>query len=283
MNGSSTAQSENGSGGGQRSARCPHGVRNSLCLFCTGLPAEKQARIFRALSSFALGTGEVLFREGEKATGVWSVCSGQIRVYKTVDEGHVLVTRIADPGGLVGHRAVLADTPLSASGSASEPTKGVFLSRGALEELFATEPAIRATIMRRLAEDLEHAESLAASMAYNDARSRVLAALAEFRRVRERVVGTLAGWEFAIPRKDLAELTGLTVEAVVRTLKKLEADGVVEISGRRIRVVRPGTVREQCLHHCSQVEPYNGERSCRCVFEPRTRPSSRISSRARDP
>ncbi len=76
------------------------------------------------------------------------------------------------------------------------------MPRPALEELFAScEPMFRVAIVKLMAEDLEHAESFTASLAYDGARSRVLAALAEFRRVRERVIGTLAGWEFPFREK----------------------------------------------------------------------------------
>lgn len=238
-----------------------------MCFFCNRISEERHAAIRDYLQPFTCAAGDALFREGDDPPGLWSVCTGQLNLIKQGDEGQHLVTRIVYPGGMVGHRSVLAGTPMAGTGCAHEETRGVFMARPALEELFAREPEFRAAIMRLMAEDLEHAESLAASMAYNDARSRVLAALAEFRRVRERVVGTLAGWEFSIPRKELAELTGLSVEGVVRTLKKLEADGVISIKGRRIKVVDPTAVRSQCLHHCTERQSHQGEVQCRCLFD----------------
>lgn len=238
-----------------------------MCFFCTRLAEERFARIRERLSSFECKAGDSLFHEGDEARGLWSVCSGQLNILKQGDEGQPLVTRIIYPGGMVGYRSCLAGTPVGGTATAREDTRGVFMSRSSLEELFAGEPEFRVAVMKLMAEDLEHAESLAASMAYNDARSRVLSALAEFRRVRERIVGTLAGWEFSIPRKDLSELTGLSVEGVVRTLKKLEADGVLEIKGRRITIVDPTAVRSQCLHHCTERQPHNSELQCRCLFD----------------
>ncbi len=246
---------------------CPHSVRNSICFFCNRIPVEKQALFSENLRAFTAEAGEVMFREGDEAPGLWSVCSGRIHLQRISEEGRTLVTRIIYPGGMMGHRSVVSGSVLSGTAVAHERTVGTFMKRSLLERLFATEPTFRIAIMRLLADDLDHAESLAASMAYNDARSRVLAALAEFRRVRERVVGTLAGWEFSIPRKELSELTGLSVEGVVRTLKKLEADGVLETHGRTIRIVDPNAVRQQCLHHCTERQTDRGEDICHCLFE----------------
>lgn len=237
-----------------------------MCFFCNRIPDQKKTLTNDLLQSVVLEAGEILFHDGEEPRGMWSVCSGQINLQRQGDEGQPLVIRIIYPGGMIGHRSCLAGTPVAGTAVASESTKCVFLSRERLEHLFSSEPSIRMAIMKIMAEDLEHAEGLAASMAYNDARSRVLAALAELRRVRERVVGSLAGWEFSIPRKELAELTGLSVEGVVRTLKKLEADGVLETKGRKVRILDPNAVREQCLHHCTERESNRGESHCHCLF-----------------
>lgn len=246
---------------------CPHAIRNSICFFCNRIPIEKRSLVRDNVSTFNAEQGEVIFREGDEAAGLWSVCSGRIHLQRISEEGRALVTRIIYPGGMMGHRSVLSGSVLMSTAVAHGPTVGTFLTRTVLEHLFATEPSFRIAIMRLLAEDLDHAEALAASMAYNDARSRVLAALAEFRRVRERMVGTLAGWEFSIRRKELSELTGLSVEGVVRTLKKLEADGVLEIRGRTIRIVDPYAVRQQCLHHCTERQTDRGADTCHCLFE----------------
>ncbi len=248
---------------------CPHRAVNRICFFCTRLPTAQRARLHELLQPVTYAVGDSIFHEGERARGVWSICRGQVKLSKYGDEGRSLVTRIIHSGGMIGYRSVLGRTAVYGTAVASEDTKAVFLPAQTFEDLFAREETFRVAVMALMAEDLEHAESLAASMAYNDARSRVLAALAEFRRVRERVVGSLAGWEFSIPRKDLAELTGLTVEAVVRTLKKLEADGVLEIQGRKLRVVDPGAVREHCLHHCTERQPFNAQSQCYCLFDDR--------------
>ncbi len=248
---------------------CPHQIDNHSCFFCTRIPAEYRPHLREFLQPVSYEVGDCLFREGDAARGVWSICRGQVRLERYGDEGRPLVTRIVHSGGLIGYRSVLGRTRVYGTAMVTEDMRGVFLHGSTFEELFSREASFRVAVMARMAEDLEHAESLAASMAYNDARSRVLAALAEFRRVREQVVGSLAGWEFKIPRKDLAELTGLTVEGVVRTLKKLEADGILEITGRRLKVVDPYAVREHCLHHCTERQPFNSQSDCYCVFDDR--------------
>ncbi len=187
--------------------------------------------------------GEYLFHSGDDAHGVWAICSGRVKVFKDTEEGKQLTIRIALPGELVGHRSLLAGDTLSGYGMAMEPTVSAYLPAHAVMTLIDTEPNVRTQIIHKLADELGHAETLATSMAYHPAEERLIAAIMELCR---RDGDCLEPIELVAPRLELAELAGLTVEATVRALRRLEEAGMVEAHGRRIHILNPRLLAERC-------------------------------------
>jgi CRP/FNR family transcriptional regulator, polysaccharide utilization system transcription regulator len=192
--------------------------------------------------------GEFVFHSGEEPHGMWSVCQGRIKVFKETEDGKQLTLRIALPGDLVGHRSLLAGAPLAGYGEVLEQTVTAYLPARVIMQLIETDANVRAQIIHKLADDLGHAETLATSMAYSPAEQRLIAAFAELCRNSRDCDAEQANMpiDLVAPRQELAEMAGLTVEATVRTLRRLEQAGLVEAHGRRVRILNPRLLRERC-------------------------------------
>src|SRR5436853_474255 len=46
--------------------------------------------------------GAILFAEGQRARGVFMICTGRVKLFTCSSEGKSLITRIARPGELLG-------------------------------------------------------------------------------------------------------------------------------------------------------------------------------------
>ena len=219
------------------------GLRDGICASCffgCALSPRAQQLIVQYRRVDTWEKGDTVFRAGEEPHGIWSVCSGRIKVFKDTETGKQLTLRIAVPGDLVGHRSLLAGTPLSGYGSAMERSVTAYLPARVVTQLIEIDPDVRVQIIQKLASELGHAESLATNMAYSRAEKRLIAAFAELCRNR----GGCAEDPFDVvaPRQELAELAGLTVEATVRTLRRLEEAGIVTAHGHRIVINDPSIV-----------------------------------------
>ena len=227
-------------------APSPAGKPEHVCAGCFfGVAVSERAHrlISTHRSVRAWEKGEYLFHSGDDAHGVWAICSGRVKVFKETEEGKQLTIRIALPGELVGHRSLLAGETLSGYGVAMEPVITAYLPAHAVMTLIETESTVRAQIIHKLADELGHAETLATSMAYHPAEERLIAAIIELCR---RDGDCLEPIEIVAPRLELAELAGLTVEATVRVLRRLEEAGLVEARARRIRILNPRLLAERC-------------------------------------
>ena len=51
-------------------------------------------------------------------------------------------------------------------------------------------------------------------------------------------------FELNLSRKELAELTGMSTESVIRMLKKFKDDGIIELTGKRIKIANYDLLRK---------------------------------------
>lgn len=221
-----------------RACTTPEHESCSTCFFRNAVTDAAHRLIVRTRVVKTFAKGDYLMHAGEEPHGIWAICRGRIKVFQETEEGKYLTIRIAGPGDLVGHRSFLAKKVFWGSGVALEETVTAYLPAPAIHKLIAEDPRVRDEIIRRLALDMGHAESLATTMAYRSAEERLLVALREMSR---QVDGGNEHdpIEIVAPRQELAELAGMTVEATVRTLRRLEIDGVAQSRGRKIIINDP--------------------------------------------
>ena len=191
------------------------------CFFrCTPSPESKRL-ISESRVSITKSKGEYLFRVGDQPSGIWVLCRGRIKICQETEDAKQLTLRIIGPGDIVGHQSLLAHTAFCRSGVVLEETRATFLPARTVFFLIGNDPAVRDGIIQRLAEQLDHAEQLATTMAYRNSWQRLIGAFRE-------MCSNSSGCdmhdpiEIAAPRQELAELAGMTVEATVRTLRRLE-------------------------------------------------------------
>lgn len=215
----------------------------STCFFRCAFTEGAHRLISRTRVVKTWARGDYLMHAGEEPHGIWAVCRGRIKVFQETEEGKYLTLRIAGPGDLVGHRSFLANKAFWGSGVALEETVTAYLPAPTIRKLISDDPRVRDEIIHRLALDMGHAESRATTMAYRSAQERLLVALREMCRQVNGCDGH-DPIEIVAPRQELAELAGMTVEATVRTLRRLENAGFVQSRGRKIVISDPFKLSE---------------------------------------
>ena len=224
------------------------GSRGHWCMVCHAEPPGVPGRVHvpakgvgQRSTPVHRAKGQYLFHSGEPPHGVWTVCRGRVKVFRRTGKGKMLTTRIVGPGEIVGHRSVLAGEPYVASGVALENCELRYISAAVFRRMIAESEEVRGFVLKALGSSLGHAEQLATLVAYESARARIAAALLELHSGQEADAGgagSAAGeWELTIRRKELAQLSGVTIEAAVRALKTFEREGVLESVGHTIRVL----------------------------------------------
>ncbi len=90
---------------------------------------------------------ETVFNEGDIGSGMYTIRSGQVQIYKQDDHGHEVELAILEPGDFFGEIALTASRPRCASARATETTVLVGLFRTDLLEAVRRYPSSTAKIM----------------------------------------------------------------------------------------------------------------------------------------
>ena len=178
--------------------------------------AKKAWREMRLAHPFK--RGEVIFNEGTMPQGIYVVCTGKVKVYKSSRTGQQLTTRVESPGDLLGHVTLLADEgAYTATGEALEPSVVSMIEAKSFYDFLCRFPVGALALMRELAKDVRRGENKARDIAFKPARGRLADTLLRMMLVK-KPYPVVAG----IKRRDLAEMAGLTIETTVRLLKDFE-------------------------------------------------------------
>lgn len=182
--------------------------------------------------------GEHIFSDGQEATHMFMIQRGRVKVVARQAGGREQLIRIAGDGEVLGHRAI-GDKPIyTATVTALSETKvnmipmPLFLSTLKANSLFCYHFLLYFTgEMRQLDRDMRDQMEL-------DVMQRVAKTIRlnmDTFGFDEKDKRKLA---FTLSRKDIASMAGTTYESVIRTLAELEEQGIIQLVGKEIRVLR---------------------------------------------
>jgi len=188
-------------------------------------PASSGSRALDERLSFGaerrLEAKEHVFCEGDARTHVFRVEEGVIAIYKTLFDGRRRIIDFAYPGDFIG-LGVLGEHIMSAQATCSARVR--CLSAAALENLAESDAALALKLYKSVCQDLAAARSLLVTVGQRSALERVAAFLLALRRRTGSDTVRLA-----MRRSDIADLLGLTIETVSRTLTKLRDMAVIDV------------------------------------------------------
>jgi CRP/FNR family transcriptional regulator len=182
---------------------------------------------------------QVVFYEGHMPHGVFIVCRGRVKVYKSDHKGHQLTMRIASPGDLLGYRALVARQPYTATAEALEDAALSYIDETAFRTFLEKHNLLALKLLTHLAEDVRQAEDKARDMAMKSSHERLAELLLMLNATYGGKEKDKPGGQINVPftRLDLAELTGLAQETVIRLLAEMEEKKIIATKGRSITIL----------------------------------------------
>jgi CRP/FNR family transcriptional regulator, nitrogen fixation regulation protein len=198
----------------------------------TAFPANRQASASSSPSGVALsfGRNEEIFAEGEAAGYVYKVVSGVVRISKLLPDGRRQISAFHLPGDMFGFE--IGDVH-HCSAEAVVPTKVVAFKWQALLGAGASTSLVRELLTRTMI-GLRHTQNHLLLLGRKNALERLAAFLLE---MADRT-GTTEVLDLAMPRHDIADYLGLTLETVSRMFAELKEVGQVKLeSARRVHLL----------------------------------------------
>lgn len=181
----------------------------------------------------AYDKGAVIFKEGDAARHYLQLHSGEIKMNNYNDDGKEFIQGIFSKGEGFGEPPLLIGKPYPAAAVALTDIVVWELPKAAFFEMLTRQPETSIAISTRLANRLYYKSVMASEISSQNPEHRLLK-LIDFFKLHVEGLTETDKYCVKLTRQQLADLTGLRVETVIRSIKVLEKKGAIVIENRKV-------------------------------------------------
>ena len=199
------------------------------------LSEEEFAELQELMLPVRYEKGDLIFQEGEFASGIYIICQGMVRVGKYY-QGKRLTLKLLKAGELLGMEALVSERPVIRPNYAQavEPTEVAFLEKKAFLEFCQEHPAIISSLCRKALEEITILQRKLVQSVLAPADERVAAILLELGEICGEETGSGLFIGSCFSRTELAEFVGVSPETLIRGLSRLKDEGLIELHDKGI-------------------------------------------------
>lgn len=179
---------------------------------------------------------DVLFKEGDEPIGLLVLCDGKVKIFREGVGRREQIVRMVKPYGLMGFRALFAEEQHIATAVALEDTLVCVLDKDDLMKLIRANSDFAIGLIRSLATDLGFSNRRTVALTQKHIRGRLAESLL-FLKETYGMEDDNATIKIYLSREDIANLSNMTTSNAIRTLSTFASEGVITISGRKIKIV----------------------------------------------
>lgn len=196
--------------------KCPVRGKQFLC----DLPGGALERLNNVKCRASYPKGANLFHEGQPPRGAFVLCTGTVKLLTSSSQGRTIITRIAQPGDVLGLNAVVSGRPYGVSAEMMEPGQANFIPHDSLLQVMKDHGEVAVGVAKQL------------SGIYYTAHEEILTL--GLTRVAERLAQLLLSWsssarqkegsddslpvQLTLTHEEIGETIGATRECVSRLL-----------------------------------------------------------------
>jgi CRP-like cAMP-binding protein len=179
--------------------------------------------------------GDVLYHEGNRISGFYCVNSGIIKVFKTGFDGKEQIIRFAKAGDIIAYRSVLSNEVACTSAKVIEDCNVCFIPSEILISFIKSNSTFALELMKLACHELGEANSFITDIAQKTVRERLAEILLFL--VDDFGLDNQNYLQISLTREELANIVGTATESVIRFLSEFKSDKLVELNGRKIRIL----------------------------------------------
>jgi CRP-like cAMP-binding protein len=188
---------------------------------------EKEFRQYRR--------GEILYSEGSRISGFYCINGGIIKVFKTGFDGKEQIIRFAKAGDIIAYRSVLSNEAACTSAKVIEDCRVCFFPAEVLISLVKSNSNYALDLLKLACNELGEANSFITDIAQKSVRERLAEILLLL--INDFGLDDQNYLQISLTREELANIVGTATESVIRLLSEFKSDRLVELNGRKIRIL----------------------------------------------
>lgn len=179
--------------------------------------------------------GEVLYNEGSRISGFFCIHNGIIKVFKTGLDGKEQIIRFAKSGEIIAYRSVLSNEVACTSAKVIEDSRVCFIPSEILVSFVKSNSNYAHELLKLACHELGEANSFITDIAQKTVRERLAEILLLL--VNDFGLDEQKYLQISLTREELANIVGTATESVIRLLSEFKTDNLVELNGRRIKIL----------------------------------------------
>lgn len=181
--------------------------------------------------------GEIVFREGGNADGIFYIKEGKVKKYKVDNFGKEQIIYVANPGELIGYHAILAAEPYPDSAAVLEAATITFIPKKDFLEVLEQSSVLSKRLLKTLSHEFGVLTNSISVFTQRPVRERLAITLLVLREKYKDKNAPNDRVEINVSRDDIANMAGATRENVVRLLRDFKNEKLIEAKGRKIWVL----------------------------------------------
>jgi CRP/FNR family cyclic AMP-dependent transcriptional regulator len=202
-------------------------------LFASLTDKEMQALAARATRK-RFETDEQLFAEGDPCSGLYLVAAGKVRIFKLSPSGREQILAVEGPGSSFAELPVFDGGNYPAAASALEDTEVLFISRKDFQNFCREHPDVGLKVIAVVGSRLRRLVGIIEELSFTTVRQRLIALILRLAQASSTRSKEGVHVELTKSHQDLAAELGTVRELVSRNLGRLQAEGFLDVEGRKI-------------------------------------------------
>ena len=176
--------------------------------------------------------GEVIFYEDDPATCYFQIISGSVKMYNTNEDGKEFIQGFFGIGQSFGEPPLFIDETYPAQAEALEDSVILKINKEKLLKILEEYPSIHQHFLKSMAQRIHNKAMQSRQIINQKPDHRIKAFLSSYK--KQNNIPNVDKVQIPLTRQQIADVTGLRVETVIRTLSMMNKKGIVEINQHKL-------------------------------------------------
>ncbi len=179
--------------------------------------------------------GDTIYDEGNRINGFYCLVKGIIKIFKTGFDGKDQIIRFAKPGDIMGFRSTITGESACTTTKVIEDAAVCYVPGDLVKSFVKSNGDFAMDLLELACNELGEANDYITDIAQKTVRERLAEVLIHLK------------WSFnldsenflqiSLTREELANIVGTATESVIRLLSEFKQDKLIELHGRKIKIL----------------------------------------------
>ncbi len=181
--------------------------------------------------------GTPIYLPADSADGVLLLAQGRVKIGSYTEDGKQTILAFIEPGEIFGELALMGSEDREEYAEAVEKSTIILISNEMMQQLLADNPAVSLGITKLFGMRRQRIERRLKYLLFRSNRERLVHLLLELAEQYGQPIGDSVDLRIKLSHQDLASIIGSTRETVTVVLGELQAEGLLKLGRRKVRLI----------------------------------------------